>query len=362
MSMGRVLAGLWLLSTLGGCGADSRSAGGHGATETTGTANAQPAAETAHDPIVAPTPEVEPEVAPTPAPFVPPTPRDPSQSTSIGAPNNGSLRGAFALPDHGLGFRHNPRRPENAVFATAETLNALTRAAALVAHDLPGGEVTINDLGYEHGGPIEHHGSHQAGRDVDVLFYLLDTAGQPMPGVGAPLDPEGRGTDFADLSDPADDVQIELDRPRTWHYVAALLEDPDAHLQRIFLAEHLRTMLLEQGRREGARPETLARFAAETCQPSYPHDDHFHFRFSCSAEDIPRGCRDSRPLYDWRRDELDEADVRPRLSSGPGRRAEVTTASQAEQRAGPLAPEVHAFLERRRAWMTQPHPGREHCR
>ncbi|NOY93710.1 MAG: penicillin-insensitive murein endopeptidase, partial [Deltaproteobacteria bacterium] len=252
--------------------------------------------------------------------------------------------------------------PADAVYATAETLNALTRAAALVAYDMPGGKVTINDLGLEHGGPIEHHGSHQAGRDVDVLFYLLDEAGEPMPGVGAPLDPEGRGTDFADLADPTDDVQVRIDLPRSWRYVAALIEDPDAHLQRIFLAEHLRTLLLAEAQRQGAAEATVARFADETCQPSYPHDDHFHFRFFCSAEDIPRGCRDSRPLYDWRREQLAEADVRPRLSAGRGRRAEVTTARQARRRAGRVAPEVRAFLQRRRAWMTQPHPHRPHCR
>ena len=27
------------------------------------------------------------------------------------------------------------------------------------------------------GGPIPHHGSHRSGRDVDVLFYLLDREG-----------------------------------------------------------------------------------------------------------------------------------------------------------------------------------------
>lgn len=287
---------------------------------------------------------------------------DGAQSTSVGAPNNGHVRHAFRLPDHGFGYRHNPARPEEANYATAETLNALIRAAARVARELPGGEVTINDLGLENGGPIAHHGSHQAGRDVDVLFYLLDGEGDPRSGIGAPIEPDGHGTDFGELSRSDDDVDVFIDLPRTWRYVAALIEDPEAHLQRIFLAEHLRAMLLEEGRRQGAAEETLARFADETCQPSYPHDDHFHFRFYCTAEDIPRGCRDARPLFDWRAEELRAAGVRPRFSAGPGRRAEVTTAAEARRRAGRMAPEVRAFLARRRAWMERPHPGRRYCR
>ncbi len=128
-------------------------------------------------------------------------------STSIGGPNDGRVEGAVALPDSGPGFRSNPRRPNaTARFGTVEMVQALVHAARVVQEAVPGSELVVNDLGLPQGGPVARHGSHRAGRDVDVLFYLVDREGQPVPSVGAFLDPRGRGYDFQDLADPRDDV------------------------------------------------------------------------------------------------------------------------------------------------------------
>ena len=81
----------------------------------------------------------------------------------------------------------------------------------------------------------------------------------------------------------------------------------EAQLQQIFVAEHLRTLLLEYARSNGEPSTTVTRFAAMSCQPSYPHDDHFHFRFFCAPDDIVEGCRDSAPLYPWHRKRLERA-------------------------------------------------------
>src|SRR4029079_15818694 len=97
------------------------------------------------------------------------------------------------------------------------------------------------------------------------------------------LDRRGRGYDFKDLRDPRDDVLVRLDAPRTWRFVQARLEGPEGdQVQRIFLADHLRAMLLAQATRAGARAEIRARFSAVTCQPGYPHDDHLYVRFFCT--------------------------------------------------------------------------------
>lgn len=286
-------------------------------------------------------------------------------STSVGGPNDGSVTHAAALPSEGVGFRFNPRRDSIARFGTDEMIHALVDAAA-ITHRAVGGEVTINDLGLEHGGPIPHHGSHRAGRDVDVLFHLLDADDEPIPSVGAFLDPEGRGVDFLDLSDRDDDVPVHLDVPRTWRFVEALIQtsaEQGSPLQRIFLAEHLRTLLLAHAQEHGDEAAT-ARFAELTCQPSYPHDDHFHFRFFCSAADIAEGCEDANPIYPWRMRELDEVGVTPRPHRPRRDRpmAPVTTPDAAEAAAGGMAPEPRAWLRRRREWMDTPHPGRRWCR
>ncbi len=264
----------------------------------------------------------------------------------------------------GPGFRFNPRRSPNARYGTVEVVQALMRAAAVVAREMPGSMLYINDLSLEHGGPIPGHGSHTAGRDADVLFYLLDGAGHPMAPVGAPLDPQGRGVDFKDLADPSDDVPVHIDVRRCWRFVQALIEDPHVALNRIFLAEHLRTLLLAEAHRQNAPAQTIDRFADLTCQPSYPHDDHYHFRFFCTPEDIRQGCEDSPPIYPWHRRALHAAGVEP-VPAHRGRRhhapAHITTEAQARAAAGPMAPQVKAWLARREAWMHMPHPGRPWC-
>ncbi|MFO0692683.1 MAG: penicillin-insensitive murein endopeptidase [Polyangiales bacterium] len=287
------------------------------------------------------------------------------RSTSIGAPGDGSLRGGVAFPMQGPGFRWSTVRDPRARYGTVETVQALVRAALAVHRRLPGGEVTVNDLSLVHGGPIPHHGSHRAGRDVDVLFYLLDAEGHPRPGVGAPLDPAGEGVDFRDLATPDDDVPVRIDVERSWAYVEALILDPHAQLGRIFLVEHLRTLLLDHARAHGGDPHAIARFEELTCQPSYPHDDHFHFRFFCTPEDVRAGCTDAAPIYPWhaaamRRAGASPVQARPR----PDRpRSAITT--EEEARASLPAnrdPAVDAWLARRESWRRQPHPGRRYCR
>lgn len=287
-----------------------------------------------------------------------------STSTSIGGPNEGRVIGSVAFPLRGPGFRFGPLRSPDARYGTVEMVQSLLRAARAVRVAMPGSEVTVNDLGLVDGGPIRGHGSHRAGRDVDVLFYLLDENGAPRPGIGAPIEPDGTGTDYKDLADPADDVRVRIDLPRSWAFVAALIADPGAELQRIFVVEHVRTMLLDHARASGADPAIVDRFADLTCQPSYPHDDHFHFRFFCSVDDIAAGCTDSAPLYPWHVDALRQAgtaSVPQRIS--PNRvRSPTTTDAEARADAGTMHADVTAFLARRERWRRQPHPRRTYCR
>lgn len=290
-----------------------------------------------------------------------------SESTSVGGPRDGSLEGAIALPASGPGFRSNTRRRPNleANYGTVEMIQALVEAARVVHEELPGGELMINDLGLEQGGPIAHHGSHRSGRDVDVLFYLIDREGEPMGSVGAFLDARGRGFDFRELHDPRDDHLVRIDLPRTWRFVSALLEGPHADdVQRIFVVEHLRALLLRHAERTRAPRAARERFAEITCQPGYPHDDHLHIRFYCTVEDIAAGCEDSGPTYRWRRVHLREHDLRPVINRPRRDRpmAPTTTAEEARANAGRMHSRVTDWLERREAWSAQPHPGRPFCR
>jgi penicillin-insensitive murein DD-endopeptidase len=289
-----------------------------------------------------------------------------SSSTSIGSPTNGRLEGGVALPLHGEGFRYNDKRSRDARYGTVELVRAIVRAAHAVQREHLESELVVNDIGLEHGGRISHHGSHRAGRDADLLFFLRDDAGSPIAPVGAPLDPEGIGFDYKDLSVPDDDVRVHFDAARTWSLIAALLGDGESPVQRIFVVEHLRAMLLAEAERTHAPAALLSRFADVTCQPSYPHDDHLHVRWFCSAEDLRAGCEDAAPLYPWRAAQLAAEGVTPVIakrarSEDPAPVVTQEAAEKAVLRAAPHA-DVLAFLKRRKAWEKQPHPGRPYCR
>ena len=291
------------------------------------------------------------------------------RSTSLGAPSHGRLLGGVGLPVKGPGFLHNPKRPPEARYGTVEMVQAIVRGAAVVERELPGSGLVVNDIGLAEGGPIAQHGSHQSGRDADILFYVLDRERNPWPSVGVPIEPDGSGYDYKDLSVAEDDVLVRLDAPRTWRFVQALIEDPGAQLQRIFIVEHVRAMLLSAAERVHAPQATRDRFAALSCQPSTPHDDHMHVRWFCTPQDTAAGCYDKPPIYPWHRDALAALGTAPVLEPA-GNRAErtaeveerTTSRAEARKKAGKMHREVRRFLARREAWAKQPHPGREFCK
>jgi penicillin-insensitive murein endopeptidase len=289
---------------------------------------------------------------------------DPTTSTSIGGPMDGRIEGGVALPFEGRGFVARVRPNPEGRYGTVEVVHALVLAAAEVDEAMPGGTARVNDLSLPAGGPIPRHGSHRAGRDVDVLFYLLDADGRPRPSVGAFLDPRGRGVDFQDLADPSDDELLLLDAPRTWRFLQAILEGPYRDdLQRVFVVEHVRALLLAEAERSAAPRAARDRFAQISCQPGYPHDDHLHLRFHCSLEDLEGGCEDAPPVYPWRRAQLRAAGRRPAIHRPRPDRLRSPTVSDAEARAaaGELDAEVERWLAMREAWRRRPHPGREFC-
>jgi len=183
-----------------------------------------------------------------------------------------------------------------------------------------------------------------------------------MPSKGVPLDTAGRGWDFRDLVDPSDDVRVKLDVPRTWLFLQALTEDEAAAMQRVYVAEHVRTLLVGHAAKIRAPRAARERVEMVTCQPGTPHDDHLHIRFYCTAEDIAAGCRDTAPIYPWHRAELRVAGVEPVLARPePRKRSTTTSAEEARAKAGPMHFKVKAFLDLRETWSKTPHPGRPYC-
>src|SRR5690554_6020085 len=84
-----------------------------------------------------------------------------SESLSLGGPLDGSLERSVPFPDRGPGFRKTSRRPE-ARYGTVEVVRGVVRAAMKVEELHPGGELLVNDLSLERGGPINRHESHRS--------------------------------------------------------------------------------------------------------------------------------------------------------------------------------------------------------
>ena len=186
----------------------------------------------------------------------------------------------------------------DAHFATRALLTRLTQAAAAVHEAFPGGQpLKIGDLSQRHGGEHARHGSHRTGRDVDVLFYLLDEQGRSISGSGF----------YAFDQRPVAAYQGKLaffDTARNWALVSALLSG-DSLVQWIFCADGVKARLLAYGVEYEQDPRVLLRATYVLHQPSHgnPHRDHFHVRVACSAEERALGCLDEGPTWPWLRNE-----------------------------------------------------------
>lgn len=218
-------------------------------------------------------------------------------SVSIGSPNEGRLEHGVRFPDKGTGYLMNPGTTNrDARYGTNELIEAIIKIGADVERLEPGATLVVNDLSLPEGGTIPHHQSHQAGRDVDLLFYMKNAKGKNRRSRAVRFDSEGKGMGDAD--------DVVFDTKRNWLVLRSLIENPDAHLQRVFVAERLRTLMMEWARAEGEPLWIIERAGEVMCEPAVPHDDHYHVRLFCTADDYRLGCRDSWPIFPWRRTEL----------------------------------------------------------
>ncbi len=200
---------------------------------------------------------------------------------SYGTPSKGRVAGAEKFIDSPaarvLPDRHRARC---LWWGTQRLVRALAGAGAVVARKHPGSPpLGIGNIGRARGGAIPFSHSHQAGRDADIAFYLLDGNSQPVAAT--------------DLVTIPDDLR-GLDIPRTWTLVETLVEDTSIDIRWLFVSNAIRRALLVEGKRAGASERTLGKVDAALHQPSDapPHDDHLHVRIRCTAVEARNGCRD----------------------------------------------------------------------
>ena len=222
---------------------------------------------------------------------------DPKASVSVGNATTGILVNGKPVPAQGDGFRvRGVTLSRGFHYGTDGLVAALTRAGGEVARKWPGSELLIGNCSREAGGDIPPSVSHNTGRDSDIGFYLADTLGRPLPPPG-----DDYVTFDADGVSEGRATPVFFDSPRNWAFVEALLTDPAVQIQYIFVADWLRTLLLDYAIRAGADPDLIVRADQVLQQPhnSSPHAEHFHVRLYCDMADRLAGCHDEGPVWAW---------------------------------------------------------------
>jgi penicillin-insensitive murein endopeptidase len=192
---------------------------------------------------------------------------------SVGAPDDGALVGGVPLepnPEIRLRWPDGPR------WALPSLVSMLERAAQRVGRRFPGSVLLVGDLSRREGGSLPGHASHESGRDADVGFYYTDAGGRVVRTERlVRVEPTGEAA--------ATPRELRFDAARNWALVEAFLTDPEVIVQRIFVAEPVRRILLDYARSSRTPARLVARAARAMRQPTNgpPHDDHFHVRIAC---------------------------------------------------------------------------------
>ncbi len=175
-----------------------------------------------------------------------------------------------------------------------ELCGMIERAAAVVAGEYDGATLLVGDMSARDGGFIGGHRSHRNGRDVDFAFYVTSERGRPKSGHPlAMFDRFGIGV--------RDGKAIRFDAARNWALVEAMLTDPEADVQWIFVSLGLKALLLEWALDNDKDIDIIIRAATVLHQPgdALPHDDHFHVRIYCPRNSKDHYCQDIGPVWPW---------------------------------------------------------------
>ncbi len=214
-------------------------------------------------------PPARPTAPQLPAPAVMPMGR------SVGSPTEGHLIGGAHLPNAPY-LRIVPAyAQDNERYGLGALIGLIDRAGRRLSREFPNTVLSVGDISRSGGGEIERHASHESGRDADLAFFVTDQRGHSIfADHFVAFRPDGTAPTWPGA---------KFDDARNWALVAAVLEDPIAHVTHIFVSGPLRYRLLVYAQQHGVPEPLRTRAAFAMVQPrgSLPHDDHFHVRIGC---------------------------------------------------------------------------------
>lgn len=214
--------------------------------------------------------------------------KGPSRSTGLPF-RRGNLRNPAQLPLEGLGYR-SIREGRNAYYGTDDLIAGLVQACAELKQadpDMP--PLAVGDLSGPKGGRIAAHKSHRNGRDADLVFFWMDEDGASVAtDEFVRFDRRGRAKHQGRT--------VLFDVRRNWNLVRALLTSPrfGDRVKWIFVYAPLRRLLLDYAERHEGDLHVLEQAWRALQQPGNRagrHDNHFHLRIDCSAQELAEGCK-----------------------------------------------------------------------
>ncbi len=131
---------------------------------------------------------------------------------------------------------------------------------------------------------------------MDLLFYVATLDGAPVDSPGfVHFGADGLG------QDEAHGRWLRLDVEREWLLVKALIDDPDARVEWLFVSDVVQAQLVEWALARDESTETIRRARDVMLQPKPGgiHDDHIHLRIACSPEETVGGCEPIGPRRPW---------------------------------------------------------------
>jgi penicillin-insensitive murein endopeptidase len=225
-----------------------------------------------------------------------PSPLVPGRFGAVGAPHSGVQTDGAELPASGPGFvRYRPKGVNH--FGRARLVRALEAvSAAMLKEDPSTPPLVIGDLSAKAGGKIQGHQSHRTGRDVDLLFYYVTPRGARVTAPGF-IRVEDDGLALV----PDTGELLRLDVEHEWRLVRALLTSPDVGVQFLFVSRTVEALLVDYALSRGEPLDLVLRAQSVMLEPgdSMPHDDHFHLRIACTAEEARGGCMGGGPHWEW---------------------------------------------------------------
>lgn len=179
-------------------------------------------------------------------------------TASIGHPYHGRLINGVPFPNQ---FRGYQLRDEERSYTTPEVIGAVLDAIDAVRAQYPETcDLFMGDFSRSGGGWLNHHRSHQNGRDVDLGLYA-------------------RGNRTLDTFVPMNEENLDV--PKTWTFIENLLRSQ--HVQYIFLDGRIQRLLYDyatsRGINTGYLDSLFGNHRGAVIQHVSRHQDHMHVRF-----------------------------------------------------------------------------------